>query len=95
MAAKSNKSDMKTNLPRHGYSVKARIVASGVKLCEVAARAGYTRSSMSDFLSGKNRSLSGQIRIHASWCSLTGKRCLLQTFWGELLSPDHMERIPA
>lgn len=69
-----------------GHAVKARIVAAGLKLGDVADAARVTRASLSNHLYGRRSSLAEQRRIWHAYQWLSGDGVSLETFWGELLS---------
>ena len=96
MSGQSNHSDTTHRIPRPGDLVKARIVRAGIRLSVLAEEAGYTRGTMSDLLSGRNRSARGQRRVLEAFRAMTGTRVRADRFWGDLTNPDlEQERIPA
>ena len=71
-----------------GNSVKAKIIAAGLKLGQLAARARISPSTLSDYLAGRIRNVHGQFRIHRAFCNLTGGELTAREFWGKLLAKE-------
>lgn len=67
-----------------GRAVKARIIGRGVKLGELARRAGIRQTSLSQHIHGRRRNLIVQVRVWRAYCRLTGERVTLSEFWGPL-----------
>lgn len=75
-------------LPAPGKLVKARIVAAGILLKDLARAACMKPSTLSDYLSGRIRNVHGQIDVHGAFCKLTGTEVGLREFWGKLLARE-------
>ena len=78
------KSSAKTILPAPGAAVKGRVVAAGLALSLVAARAGFAKSTLSDYLAGRITSRHGQIRIAEAFGALTNQVISPIEFWDGL-----------
>ena len=88
MAHKRTTSAITQILATPGHSVKGRIIASGLRLADLAEAAGIAASTLSDYLAGRIRNIHGQLSIMLAWCSLAGRQATLREFWGGLLARD-------
>ena len=68
-----------------GAEVKARIVGAGLKLSDLAAAAGISPSSLSNYLAGSVSRPETRVRIWRAFRRLTGQRISLRRFWGHLM----------
>jgi hypothetical protein len=64
--------------------VKARIIAAGLEMGDVARKAGKKRSTFSDYLAGRSRNIHGQILFVEAFNALTGQHLSVRDFWGDL-----------
>ena len=67
-----------------GAAVKARIIAAGLRLGDVARAARFSPGSLSDYLAGKRRGVLGQLRIAVAFRKLSGQKISTADFWGDL-----------
>ena len=79
-----NTSHRLTIICRPGHSVKARIVAAGIRLGILAAISGVPKSSLSDELAGRRKNIHNQIKIARAFRKLSGQRITSAEFWGDL-----------
>ena len=93
MPRKTNKSRIQRMIPRPGDSVKARIIAAGLSMGRVAAQAKISRPDLSRQLNGTRTNRDTQLRIWDAFRRLTGSRCTLEGFWGDLLKEQDLERM--
>ena len=69
---------------RPGHSVKARIVAAGIRLGALANLAGVPKSALPDELAGRRCNIHNQIKIARAFRKLSGQRITSAEFWGDL-----------
>jgi transcriptional regulator with XRE-family HTH domain len=86
MPAKRHNTASRTTVPRSGDFVKAQIIAAGLTLADVSTKAGFARTTLSDYISGRIRTHDGQWRIWHAFCELSGRSPSLREFWGILCS---------
>jgi transcriptional regulator with XRE-family HTH domain len=84
MAKTRTSSAGKGSFPRPGDCVKGRIIAAGIKLCDLARAAGMAKNTLSDYISGKIRSKQGQFNVWMAFVDLTGSQVSMDQFWGAL-----------
>ena len=65
-------------------SVKARVVAAGLRLGTLASAAGIPESTLSGYLSGRSRKAAPQMAITAAFRKLTGTWISSADFWDDL-----------
>lgn len=70
--------------PRPGDAVKARIVATGVRLCDLATAAGVSRQTISNCIHGLARRPETQYDIYCAFVRLSGSGATIYEFWGPL-----------
>ena len=78
----------KRTIARAKSAVKARIIAAGLSMGDVAKKAGIQRSTFSDYLSGRITSAQGQLSISIAFNTLTGQGLGAVEFWGPLASAE-------
>ena len=74
------------NFTAKPHRVKANIVASGIKLGDLAKRSGFSQPSLTQYIKGNRRKMDGQVSIWKAFCDLSSSEETLQEFWGEILS---------
>lgn len=67
-----------------GAAVKARIVASGLSLSQLARSAGVSPSTLSRYLSGDHSSYDTMHDIWFAYRALTGETPSMRAFWAGL-----------
>jgi len=67
-----------------GQSVKARIVAAGIRLGVLARAAGVAQSTLTGYLTGRRRGVAGQLAIADAFRKITRQRLDAAEFWGDL-----------
>ena len=88
MSSTRNSSDTRKILPPVGAHVKAKIIAAGLTLRQVAGRAGMAQSTLSDYLAGRIRNVHGQIDVLLAFTALTGESMTVREFWGSLTAEE-------
>jgi lambda repressor-like predicted transcriptional regulator len=72
-------------LAHPGDFVKARIVASGIRLGDLAREAGRSNSTITAHIQGASRNISTMHLIHDAFQRLAGSRISFDDFWFPLL----------
>ena len=66
--------------------VKARILAAGVKLGDLARAAGVSQPTISVYLAGRLARPATQLAIFQAFRRLSGQPVTMVEFWGDLLA---------
>lgn len=62
---------------------KSRIVASGLRLCDVASAAGIHPATLSHYLAGRRRNATTRLKIARAYGRLVHRRISAEEFWAE------------
>jgi len=73
-------------IPTPSHLVKARIIAAGLTMTQLAKAASISRPNLSHTLNGQRADRRTQLTIWDAFRRLTGSEMPLEEFWGELLS---------
>lgn len=76
------------NLQAAGAQVKAKVIAAGLKLSDLADAAGLAPSTLTNYLTGHRKSAETQVRIVRAFRRLTRTRIAYSEFWGPLWDRD-------
>ena len=82
--AKTFRSPVK-RIANPGARVKARIVGAGISMGDLAAAAGISAGSLSNYLAGRVSRPETRTRIWRAFRRLARQRITLAEFWGDLL----------
>jgi len=77
-------------LPPNAAFVKARIISAGLKLGDLAAAAGVSQSSLSNYLIGRVANYRTQQKIFKSFRKVTGINISFNDFWGPLAAAERI-----
>ena len=71
-------------LHREGRLVKAKVIAAGISMGDLAAEAGTSNPTVSNYVGGRYRGAAMQRRIWRAYRRLSGRRVRFPDFWGDL-----------